>query len=125
MSTRNTSAAFSASMYDDGYPHIKNIDLSGVVIRKMRAANEEVRPLMTWTEMDATDLAYDDETFDVAFDKSTMDCLFCCDSSNTIIAEMMRESWRVLKPGGLFISLSLHSTSHAEKRLTKERQGEP
>jgi ubiquinone/menaquinone biosynthesis C-methylase UbiE len=106
------SAAFSADMYDDGFVHIKNIDLSSVVIDKMRAMHAEDRPEMTWQVMDVQKLEFDDETFDVAFDKSTMDCLFCCDGSNEIIAEMMREAWRVLKPGGLFISLSLH---HAPK----------
>ena len=94
------SAAFSADMYDDGFVHIKNIDLSSVVIDKMRAMHAVDRPEMTWQVMDVQKLEFDDETFDVAFDKSTMDCLFCCDGSNEIIAEMMWEAWRVLKPGG-------------------------
>ena len=102
------SAAFSADMYDDGFVNIKNIDLSSVVIQKMAAMHAKARPEMTWQVMDVQNLEFDDETFDVVFDKSTMDCIFCCDKSNEMIAEMMKEAWRVLKPGGIFLSLSLH-----------------
>ena len=37
-----------------------------------------------------------------------MDCLFCCSESTHIISNMMTEAWRTLKPGGLFMTISLH-----------------
>ena len=102
------SAAFSADMYDDGYTNIVNIDLSSVVIEQMQFASQE-RTEMTWEVMNCTDLKYENESFDVCFDKSTMDCIYCCDNSTHQISEFMCEAWRVLKPGGLFICLSLHA----------------
>lgn len=117
------SAAFSADMYDDGFIHIKNIDLSSVVVEKMQAMHAEARPEMTWQVMDVQKLEFDDETFDVAFDKSTMDCIFCCDRSNEMIAEMMKEAWRVLKPGGLFISLSLHDAKKVVPFIELDQDG--
>ena len=118
------SAQFSADMYDDGYCKIKNIDLSSVAIEQMSAASKD-RTGMTWEVMNASNLTYDDEVFEVAFDKSTMDCIFCCDNSNHQISEMMMESWRVLKPGGIFISLSLHSTEKVLPFITMNENGEP
>ena len=118
------SASFSAEMYDDGFTNIHNIDLSSVVIKQMSEANID-RPNMTWTVMNCTKLSYADETFDVAFDKSTMDCIFCCDNSNHQISEMMMESWRVLKPGGLFISLSLHHLEKCLPFIESDEHGNP
>lgn len=118
------SAAFSQEMYDDGYNSIHNIDLSPVVIQQMSEANVD-RHSMTWTVMNCTELSFDDETFDVAFDKSTMDCIFCCDNSNHQISEMMMESWRVLKPGGVFISLSLHNVDKCLPFIESDEHGNP
>ena len=107
------SAMFSTEMYDDGYEHIANVDLSSVVIQDEREKNAG-RDNMTYEVMDVQELRYEDETFDVAIDKSTMDCIFCCSNSVTMISNMMHEAWRVLKPGGLFMTFSLHD---AEKVL--------
>ena len=60
------------------------------------------RENMTYEVMDVQELRYEDETFDIAIDKSTMDCIFCCSDSVTMISNMMHEAWRVLKPGGRF-----------------------
>lgn len=61
-------------MYDDGYEHITNIDISPVVIEDMKERNLE-RTNMTWEVMDVMNMTYDDETFDIAIDKSTIDAL--------------------------------------------------
>jgi len=73
--------------------------------------------------MDVTSLFYENDKFDVVFDKSTMDCLFCCDNSGHIISEMMLEAWRVLKPGGIFISLSLHTVDKVMPYVDSNEEG--
>lgn len=67
-------ALISQEMYDDGYEHITNIDISPVVIEDMKERNKD-RPNMTWEVMDVMNMTYDDETFDIAIDKSTIDAL--------------------------------------------------
>ena len=39
----------------------------------------------TYEVMDVQELKYDDETFDVAIDKSTMDCIFCCNMNRVYL----------------------------------------
>lgn len=58
--------------------------------------------------MNARHLDFGDESFDVTFDKSTMDCLFCCDDSVEACRDMVCECHRVLRMGGKHIVLSLH-----------------
>ena len=50
---------------------------------------------------------FEDEKFDMIVDKGTIDCLFC-DETNMIknVIKGMRECYRLLKPGGIMISVS-------------------
>lgn len=68
-------SSFSADLYDAGYQNIVNIDYSGVVIERMKALHSELRPRMTWLEMDMTKMAFEPESFDVVIDKAAMDAL--------------------------------------------------
>ena len=61
-------------MYDDGYEHITNMDISPVVIEDMKERNLD-RPNMVWEVMDVMNMEYKDESFDIAIDKSTIDAL--------------------------------------------------
>jgi EEF1A lysine methyltransferase 4 len=56
--------------------------------------------------MDVRDLQYDDESFDVIIDKSTMDALLCGDQSFLNVAIMTKEVQRVLKTGGVYVVIS-------------------
>ena len=47
-----------------------------------------------------------DEEFDVVIDKGCYDCVLADGDSQSNICNSMKEVTRVLKPGGLFISLS-------------------
>ena len=67
-------AEFSEDMYDEGYENIVNVDISPVVIDQMSKRNKE-RPNMQWEIMDVTDMKYENESFDIAIDKSTIDAL--------------------------------------------------
>ena len=56
--------------------------------------------------MDVRDLKYEDETFDLAIDKSTIDALLCGDHSFLNVAIMIKEIQRVLKTGGIYLIIS-------------------
>jgi len=70
------SPEISEKMYDDGYIHIHNIDISPVVINQMKTRNIK-RPNMVYQIMDAREMEYTTGTFDLARDKSTIDALLC------------------------------------------------
>jgi len=97
---------FHEDMYDDGYTDILNIDISSVVIEQMQARSKE-RPEMLFQVMDVTNLDIcTDGMFDVAIDKSTIDALLCGDHSLLMVATMLKEAQRVIKPGGYYIAIS-------------------
>jgi len=56
--------------------------------------------------MDARDLKYQDGTFDLAIDKSTIDAVLCGEKSFVNVAIMIREIQRVLKVGGIYMIIS-------------------
>lgn len=99
-------ANFSEDLYDAGFPHIYNIDISKVVINQMKKRNAH-RKLMKWEFMDCCKLTYPDNFFDIAIDKSTIDALLCGDNSYVITALMLKESQRVIKEnGGIYLAIS-------------------
>jgi ubiquinone/menaquinone biosynthesis C-methylase UbiE len=57
--------------------------------------------------MDATNLSIKTGTYDVVFDKSTIDCLMCAlDRPKILTSKMLKESQRVLKTGGIYMAVS-------------------
>lgn len=103
------SAMFSQDMYDAGFKNITNIDTSKVIINQKKMEDRIAgRRSMRWHCMDASELNFPSNHFDVVFDKSLIDCLFCCENPDQIIKKMINEAGRVLRPNGIFISMSLH-----------------
>jgi ubiquinone/menaquinone biosynthesis C-methylase UbiE len=98
-------SVLSEELYDNGYTNIVNVDISGVVIDQMKKRNLH-RPNMEWVEMDALDMQYEECSFDIVFDKSTLDAILCGEMSFINTAIMLKEIQRVLKVGGTFISIS-------------------
>lgn len=98
-------AEFSEDLYDAGYSHVHNIDISSVVIQQMRERNQH-RTHMLYEVMDVRDIKYPDGYFDAAIDKSTIDALLCGDNASVNVAIMMKEVQRVLKIGGHYIAIS-------------------
>ncbi|KAI9062509.1 S-adenosyl-L-methionine-dependent methyltransferase [Trametes sanguinea] len=107
-------STLSQDMYDDGYKNIVNTDYSGILIEKMRHKHEHSRPEMEWHEMDIRDLKFDDDSFDVAIDKGTMDAMMTAkadvwDPPEEVVQNCNREVdevLRVLRKGGIFIYLT-------------------
>eukprot|EP00747_Dinoflagellata_sp_TGD_P165884 gnl/TRDRNA2_/TRDRNA2_187859_c0_seq1.p1 gnl/TRDRNA2_/TRDRNA2_187859_c0~~gnl/TRDRNA2_/TRDRNA2_187859_c0_seq1.p1 ORF type:complete len:231 (+),score=40.39 gnl/TRDRNA2_/TRDRNA2_187859_c0_seq1:1-693(+) len=93
-------------MYDAGYRNIVNIDTSKVVIQQMADRNKGIRPDMAWQVMDATNMSFEDGSFDLVVDKSVMDTFACTDNATMTIARYMKEVTRVLRPGGSFVAVS-------------------
>lgn len=62
---------------------------------------------MSFEVMDITDMsAFESNQFDLAVDKSTIDALLCGDDSFIKVAQMLKETQRVLKPGGIYFAIS-------------------
>lgn len=81
----------SEEMYDKGYKHIYNVDISPVVIEQMAKRNGYTRPEMKWEVMDVRDMAsFASDKFDLIIDKSTIDALLCGDSAFLNTALMMK-----------------------------------
>jgi len=98
-------ANFSEDMYDAGYQNLYNIDISSVCITQMQQRNRK-RKHMKYEKMDCCELKYDDNYFDVAIDKSTIDAILCGDNAYLHTALMLKEGQRVLKEGGYYIAIS-------------------
>lgn len=124
-------STLSADMVEDGYI-VTNIDISEVVINFMR----DKHPNMEWYQMDATEMTFDDNTFDIVIDKGTIDALACdasadeddasADASDEdddprLMDKLVGECCRVCKVGGL---ISLVSHSKARDRLVVDAVGE-
>ena len=87
----------SNQMYLSNYKKIINIDISDVVIQKMKIQYPE----MDWQEMDATKMTFEDNYFDCVIDKGTLDAIMC--GNDPVPPEnLIKEMHRVTKKGGSF-----------------------
>eukprot|EP00123_Amoebidium_parasiticum_P020266 comp46423_c0_seq1/m.47574 comp46423_c0_seq1/g.47574 ORF comp46423_c0_seq1/g.47574 comp46423_c0_seq1/m.47574 type:complete len:250 (-) comp46423_c0_seq1:143-892(-) len=106
-------SSLSRSMYDDGYPHITNLDFSAVVIAKMAARHSDCKT-MTWVEMDMTDMKFADNSFDVVIEKGTIDAVMVDvedqwapqQSVLDLVHRTLENISRVLTPSGVFLSIT-------------------
>lgn len=95
----------SYDMLSDGVQHIYNVDISPTVTEQMRERYASDSRL-EWFTMDACQLSFENDMFDVVIEKGTIDALSCNSSANDLISQLLHEAMRVLKPGGVFISIS-------------------
>lgn len=93
----------SEKMYHAGYQEIVNIDISEQLIDNLRARLASSMPHMRWMYMNASDLSFEAESFDLTIDKGTLDAV----SQNLpLLQAAVREAHRTLRPGGLFMSIT-------------------
>ncbi|OQR94312.1 hypothetical protein THRCLA_22244 [Thraustotheca clavata] len=61
--------------------------------------------------MDARDMEFKNESFDVVIDKSTLDAVMAGANTTALHStqRIVREIHRVLTPNGIFVSISVHS----------------
>jgi len=73
---------FSEHLYDLGYKNITNIDFSGIVIDQMKERYKESYPEITFLEMDACDMTFENNSFDFILDKGLLDSILCGEGSS-------------------------------------------
>lgn len=94
-------------MYDRGWRNITNIDFSATCIEQGRSSqSSRSRPGVQWSVMDACSLTFDDNCFDVAVDKGTLDAIACSEAFDWLLPRMARSVVRVLRPGGTWVCVS-------------------
>ena len=98
-------AEFSEKLYDAGYKHIWNNDISKAVITQMKERNNS-RPEMHWEVMDVCEMNYENGFFDIVIDKSTIDAICCGESAFSNVAKITNGVSRVLKEGGKLVIIS-------------------
>ncbi|MBW0491624.1 hypothetical protein O181_031339, partial [Austropuccinia psidii MF-1] len=104
----------SREMYNDGFKFITNIDFSKTLIEMMKSQDSFETPEMTWIEADVRSLPFEDNSFDVAIDKGTMDALMCAkgdvwDPPSEVVENCkleVDEVARILVPGGIFLYIT-------------------
>ena len=79
------------------------MDVSPIVLEKMREMYASTHPGFEFTAMDATKMNYRDKSFDVCIDKGTFDAL-ACGPDRTVICNLMREMLRVASHSVVVIS---------------------
>lgn len=65
----------SEQLYDVGYKHLTNIDISETVVTHMNQRNAEHRPGLIFQQVDATKTPYEDASYQAALDKGTLDAM--------------------------------------------------
>lgn len=80
---------------------------------------KQKRPDMQWDVMDARELAYESQMFDLVIDKSTMDALLCGKFAQMNVAIMLKECQRVLKIGGSYLAISYGEPDTREQMLQR------
>lgn len=84
----------SEQLYDVGYKQLTNIDISETVVTHMNQRNSECRPGLSFQRVDATQMAYEDASFQAALDKGTLDAM--ASEEEGALAKKMLTEVRVL-----------------------------
>ena len=96
----------SEEMYEEGYEHITNIDISFSVVKTMTEEYKEKCPNMVYQQMDVRSLQFEQGTFDWVIDKGTFDSILCGDGSGPNSEQTLNEIYRVLSPTGVYVCIS-------------------
>lgn len=106
----------SVELHKAGYTNMVNIDISSVCVANMK----EEYPELSFLEMDMTRLSFSDNSFDLVVEKATIDSLLVDAKSpwnmsspgHKLVSKALREVKRVLKPSGLFLSITFSQPHH-------------
>ena len=107
-------------MFEDGYQHINNVDISFTVIKQMQEYYKEKIPQLAFKQMDARSLQYQDGTFDAIIDKACFDAILCGDNSGPNSEATLNEIHRVLSPNGVYICITYGVPENRLQYFTKK-----
>ncbi|XP_076873354.1 eEF1A lysine and N-terminal methyltransferase [Brachyhypopomus gauderio] len=96
----------SQQLYDVGYHHLTNIDISETVVSQMRQRNAQCRPDLIFQQVDATQTGYESGSFQAALDKGTLDAM-ASEEEGALAGRMLVEVGRVLAVGGRYVCVTL------------------
>ncbi|XP_035639398.1 eEF1A lysine and N-terminal methyltransferase-like isoform X1 [Oncorhynchus keta] len=99
----------SEQLYDVGYRHLTNIDISETVVNNMNQKNAKQRPDLTFQKVDATQTPYEDGSYQAVLDKGTLDAM--ASQEGALAGRMLAEVCRVLGIGGRYICVTLAQES--------------
>lgn len=94
---------FSEELADDGYQDVIAIDISQTVIDKM-SKKFAARQGLTFLQMDAANMSFENHTFDLVVEKGTLDALYAGNSA--LVSKVIPEVFRILRPGAVFASFT-------------------
>ena len=104
-------STMSYEMLQDSFNYIESIDISSSVIDAMKEKYKDF-PNLKWRVMDCTDLKfYPNNSFDLVFDKGTIDALLCQKERFSVVNKTISEVYRVLNDTGKFFSITFGSPS--------------
>lgn len=104
----NGSSEVPFELYDDTEMNVKeiiSIDCSQTVTKRMQALIGD-RKSLEFVCMDCTDLSFGEGSFDIVFDKATLDCILCGEGACERAEKMLEGICRVLKNQGVYICMS-------------------
>ncbi|OHS99092.1 hypothetical protein TRFO_34588 [Tritrichomonas foetus] len=101
----------SADMQKSTFQTVVSIDISSVVIEQMLEKYQD-NPNLIWFTMDCMNMTFEDEFFDLVFDKGTLDAIMCGENSTRNVFLTIDEIHRVLRSGGLFIEITYGEPSY-------------
>ncbi len=96
---------FSEELFADGFPKVTSIDYSEKTISAMQAKTKGPK----YEVMDMTDMKYPDGSFDIVFDKATLDAMFSNEDIQAIplVEATWRNCFRALADKGKYICVTL------------------
>ncbi|KAK8899680.1 hypothetical protein M9Y10_002002 [Tritrichomonas musculus] len=108
-------------LLSDGFERVIGYDASQVVISQNTERYKD-EPRLQWICGDVSKMdKVESSTFDVVFDKGTLDSLMSSGSSVRTVNAVLNEVLRILKPGGYFVEIS-YGTPNTRTSFLKNSQ---
>ena len=114
-------STFPLELHAEGFcPQLACSDFSAEVIAQMNAA-PGARSGCTFCVEDARKLSYASGSVDCYLDKSLFDCMYWAAEREKSLSNMVREAWRVLKPGGVALIMTQRTPYEVAPYLCQQK----